>query len=151
MLARDDLALPPVAAHRQMTAPVTPRSRVGLALALAVTVTLGLLSRRHPLPGVLAEYTGDALYALAATWCCAIVAANGRAAMLALAGFSLSAAVELSQLLQFEWLLRVRGTRVGGLVLGHGFKWPDFLAYLVGAAVGWALLGLGTRRAAERN
>ena len=50
------------------TTPRAPRTRrrPWLLAALAAVVALGLLSRRHPLPGILAEYTGDALYTVAA-------------------------------------------------------------------------------------
>ena len=52
--------------------------------------------------------------------------------MLALA---FSVAIELSQLLTWPWLVELRATRLGGLVLGQGYQWADLLAYLIGATL----------------
>lgn len=102
-------------------------------------IGLGLLSRRHPLPGLLAEYTGDALYTVAVfcllCWC----APTGRGAVLAAVAFVVSAAIEGSQLLRWPWLADLRGSGLGSLLLGQGFQGTDLLAYGVGALVAWAL------------
>ena len=120
------------------------RNRVWVAVALAVTITLGLLSRRYPLPGILAEYTGDALYTCAGFAGLALLFARTRTRSLAIAAFVLSAAVEFSQLLTWQWLEDLRQTLCGRLILGSGFKWPDMVAYFLGAmaagAVDFALL-----------
>jgi hypothetical protein len=123
-----------------------PRSRTKLAALLAATVALGLASRRWPLPGVFAEYTGDGLYAVAAFWALALVAPGARGGALALAAFGASGLVELAQLVHGGWLDAVRATRVGGLLLGHGFQVADLVAYGVGAVLAW-----GADRALLRN
>ena len=112
-----------------------PRRRGCVAVCLAATIAAGLASRTWPLPGLFAEYTGDALYTVAAFcgWAWLFPAARG--ARLGLVAFLSSALVEVSQLLRWEWLVEVRATRFGGLVLGQGFQWVDLLAYAVGAAV----------------
>ncbi len=119
------------------------RTRVRLAAALGVTVWLGLASRRWPLPGVFAEYTGDALYAAAVYWAIALLRPSLPAHWLALAAWGVSAAVEVGQLVHLGWLDTIRGTRLGGLLFGHGFKGEDLLAYAVGAAMAFALDRLG--------
>lgn len=110
-----------------------PRRRLWVAGILATTIALGLLSRRYPLPGILAEYTGDALYCSAAFGGLALVFVSARTRVLAAAAFGFSAAVEFSQLLSWQWLADLRPTLFGRLVLGSGFQWPDLVAYLVGA------------------
>lgn len=123
------------------------RPRAWLAAALLMTVAVALASRRWPLPGVLAEYPGDALYTVAAFWTLLLLqprAGGGAAALLALA---LSVAVELSQLCDVAWLADLRSTTLGALLLGQGFQAADLAAYAVGAALAWAL----DRRLARRG
>jgi hypothetical protein len=114
------------------------RSRWCLGACLAAVVGAGLLSRRHPLPGVLAEHTGDALYTVAAFFALAWLAPSVRGPTLAALAFACSAAVECAQLLPWPWLVDLRHSRLGALVLGQGFQWVDFLAYAVGALAAWA-------------
>ena len=109
------------------------RNRMWVAVALVLTIALGLLSRRFPLPGILAEYTGDALYTCAGFAGLAFLFAAARTRSLAIAAFSLSAAVECSQLLSWPWLDDLRSTLFGRLLLGSGFKWADWIAYMCGA------------------
>lgn len=48
--------------------------------------------------------------------------------------------IECSQLWHTPWLDQVRDTRVGGLLLGHGFLWSDVVCLVIGAsAAAWAL------------
>lgn len=110
------------------------RSRPWVAVALALTIALGLLSRRYPLPGILAEYTGDALYTSAAFAGFALLFAAASTHQIASMAFLSSVAVESSQLLSWPWLVDLRGTSLGRLVLGQGFQWADLLSYLVGAS-----------------
>jgi hypothetical protein len=41
--------------------------------------------------------------------------------------------VEVSQLSSADWLVGLRSTRLGALVLGRGFVWSDLLCYAAGA------------------
>ena len=52
--------------------------------------------------------------------------------------------IEISQLYQAPWIDATRATRLGGLVLGHGFLWSDMVCYSVGIGVG-ALIAQGHR------
>ncbi|MFM1871537.1 MAG: hypothetical protein RL398_959 [Planctomycetota bacterium] len=106
---------------------------------LAATIALGLLSRRFPLPGLLAEHLGDALYATAAAWLATLLRPSLRAADTALAGFAIATLVECQQLLDWGWLVELRHTRVGALVLGQGFQAADLLAYACGALLAGAV------------
>ena len=129
---------------------MNPRSRGPVVAALAATIALGLLSRRHPLPGVLAEHAGDGLWTVAAFCLCALVAPAASSRRLAMAAFVLSAAVEAAQLLDWPWLRAVRSTTAGALLLGQGAKAADLVAYAAGALL--ACVGDATfRRAAARR
>jgi hypothetical protein len=123
------------------------RNRLWVAVVLAGTIALGLLSRRYPLPGILAEYTGDALYASAAFVGLALLFAGARSRSLAIGAFVLSAFVEFSQLLSWPWIQDLRSNAFGRMVLGSGFKWPDMVAYSLGAMAAAAVdLALRKRR-----
>lgn len=55
--------------------------------------------------------------------------------------------IEISQLYQAHWINAIRQTRLGGLVLGHGFLWGDLVSYTLGVAGGmvaeWAVMKRG--------
>ena len=113
------------------------RSRaVFLALA-AATIVVGLATRRfrRSLPAAVGLYAGDVLWAtmvyllLAAIW----PRASIRRLAVGTAAFAL--AIEMGQLYRAPWIDAVRGTRLGGLVLGFGFLWSDVACYAVGIAL----------------
>jgi hypothetical protein len=110
---------------------------------LVTTVLLGLASRRWPevQPEFVAAYAGDVLWAATVYWIGALVwSALSRPPRrifdMRLAGGALgiAALVEVSQLYRATWIVAVRASRVGALVLGRGFLWSDLLCYAVGVA-----------------
>ncbi len=122
------------------------RPRAASIVGLALVIFLGLVSRRsaQALPPFVALYAGDTLWALAAFLGFGLIlpwASTWRVALLALA---FSVAVELSQLWKPPWLVTIRGTTLGGLVLGFDFVWSDLACYAVGV-----LLGVLIERAAD--
>ncbi len=131
-------------------APAPPRRRAVVAGCLLATVALGLLSRRFPLPGLLAEHAGDALWTVAAFCFAALAAPAASGWRLAAAAWLLSAAVEGSQLLDWPWLRAVRGTAIGALLLGQGAKAADLVAYAAGALLACAVDATFRRAVARR-
>lgn len=117
------------------------RRRLGYLALAAATTLLGLASRRYAawLPAWVLLYAGDALWALLVYWLVRVLrpaAAAGRAALLA-GGWAL--ATELSQLATWPWLVALRHTWWGKLVLGQGFLASDLLCYALGIGLGLAL------------
>ncbi len=115
-----------------------PLFTVGL---LATTIVLGLGSRRFGavLPGFIASYAGDTLWALALFLFLGFLLprmTTGRVAALTFAG---SLLVEISQLYHAPWIDSVRQTTIGGLILGFGFLWSDLACYAAGVGLGVAL------------
>jgi hypothetical protein len=118
------------------------RSRT-LVIAMVV-LCAGLLSRRPGLPAFVTLYAGDVLwgafffqlYRLA--W---PALTNLRSWLLSVATTEL---IELSQLWQAPWLVAVRGTRLGGLLLGHQFLVSDMVCVALGASAA-ALLRVASR------
>lgn len=109
--------------------------RLRLVLLAFLTVAAGLGSRRL---GLYAEI-GDALYG---TLILVLVHLIGLRPAPWVA-YGACVAVEVSQL--WPALDPLRATRLGGLVLGHGFVWADLVAYAVGVAAGQVVV-LGLRR-----
>jgi hypothetical protein len=101
------------------------------------TILLGLASRQFcsELPWFIAEYAGDTLWAGMVYLIAAMIWRNAGTWRLAAGAFGFSVAVELSQLYQATWINALRATRLGGLVLGHGFLWSDLVCYAVGVAL----------------
>lgn len=54
--------------------------------------------------------------------------------------FGLTCAVEFLQAWQAPWLMSLRNTVPGRLVLGTHFSWLDFPPYAAGGLVSWLLL-----------
>ncbi|MCK5785263.1 MAG: DUF2809 domain-containing protein [Candidatus Sabulitectum sp.] len=109
---------------------------------LLLVIAAGLFSRSDHasvLPQFLQNYAGDALWALALYLFLAFITPEAGAKDLLFLSLAISFAVELSQLYQADWINSLRGTRVGGLILGFGFKWSDMLCYFTGIFVGFVI------------
>jgi hypothetical protein len=114
------------------------RSRGAYLIAAILVVGLGLASRRYSslLPGFVATYPGDILWALAAFLSLRIVFPKWRILSAAATALLFSVSIELSQLYHSPWIDQIRHTTLGGLVLGYGFLWTDLLCYFFGISVG---------------
>lgn len=113
------------------------RSRHTVTIALGCVILIGLASRRYPwtYPALLADYPGDAFWAMAAYLGIVLVRPAipvRNASMIALA---ISFAVEFSQLYHDDWIDSIRATTFGRLVLGSGFDPLDLLAYVAGVVI----------------
>jgi Protein of unknown function (DUF2809) len=116
-----------------------PRRNPLIWLALiALVIPLGLGSRRyaHALPGFVAAYAGDTLWALAAFLGFGLVLPRASTLRVALLAMSFSVAIELSQLYHAPWIDSIRHTTLGGLILGFDFVWSDLVCYAVGVGLG---------------
>ena len=99
---------------------------------------MGIGSRRDApmLPGFIAAYAGDTLWALAAFLGIALVLPRASTRKIACLAMSFSVAIELSQSYHAPWIDSIRQTTLGGLILGFGFLWSDLACYAVGVGLG---------------
>ncbi len=113
------------------------RSRIWLTLLIVAIIAIGLASRKVSglFPAALANYPGDALWALTAYLVIAWISPRLSVMQLAGTALVLSFLVELSQLYQAPWINAVRATSVGHLLLGQGFDPLDLLAQTLGVAL----------------
>jgi len=122
-------------------------------IALIVLVSLlGIGSRRYAdaLPGFIASYAGDSLWAVAAFLGIGLLLPRASTVRVALLAMALSVAVELSQLYHAPWIDSIRETTLGGLILGFGFVWSDLACYAAGIGLG-VCLEILLRRAGGRR
>ncbi len=117
------------------------RNRVRYLFLIFGTIALGLASRYFTqyLPDVVNLGLGDALYALMMYWMVGFLFPHVSILRITLLSLNICFLIETSQLIQSDWLISLRKTRVGALVLGSGFLWSDWLAYSFGVAFGFGL------------
>ena len=129
---------------------VTPVTRIRLlhAAAALATIALGLALRglRRALPPTLGDVLGDALWAAMMFWWMGALAPRASWRTRALAALAVAWLVEIAQLWRAPWLVALRGSRLGHLVLGADFDARDLLAYAAGVACAAALAATLTMR-----
>ena len=105
---------------------------------IALTAVLGISSRRFAamLPGFIAAYAGDTLWALAAFLGIGLILPKISTWRVASLAMIFSVMIELSQLYHTPWIDSIRQTTLGGLILGFGFLWSDLACYAVGVVLG---------------
>lgn len=108
------------------------RSRGGYIISVLVVVFLGLLSREI---SFIPLGTGDMLWAVMMTFIVYFLFLNKKMRTIALISLIICYGVEFSQLYQADWIIKVRGTLTGRLVLGQGFLWSDLFWYTLGVSL----------------
>ena len=105
---------------------------------IALVIFLGIVSRRFAasLPGVVAAYAGDTLWATVAFLGIGLLLPRASSWQVAALAMSFSVPVEVGQLYHAPWIDSVRSTTLGGLVLGFDFVWSDLACYAVGVGLG---------------
>ena len=118
----------PFKVNRPGAAPDGRSRRLYFLLVLAV-IGLGLLSRSRwiPLPPLVAKSTGDALWSLMVFLGIGFLVPRVRTRTAALAALLFSFAIECSQLYHAPWIDHWRSFRLGALILGTTFNWPDWM------------------------
>lgn len=93
------------------------------------TIVLGLLSRKTDACTIdfVKMYVGDVLWAAMVYFGCRFLFVRmGRSVSFGVA-LVFSYLIEISQLYHAPWINAIRGTTLGGLVLGFGFLWSDLV------------------------
>ena len=125
-------AQPPLIMIRQRRNPLVQ------IILIALVCLLGIGSRRYSrvLPGFIAAFAGDTLWALAAFLGIGLILPRASTWTVACLALAFSVAVELSQLYHAPWIDSIRQTTLGGLILGFGFLWSDLACYAAGVGIG---------------
>src|SRR4051794_13183497 len=87
---------------------------------IGLAACLGIGSRRFStlLPGFVAAYAGDTLWALVAFLGIGLLLPRAPTTCVALLAMAFSGTIEVSQLYHAPWIDSIRHTTLGGLVLG---------------------------------
>jgi hypothetical protein len=114
------------------------RNRSSYALLILLAMAAGLLwrSRFVSLSPFMTKYGGDALWALLVFFGFGVLFRGITTLRLSLVSLGFAWAVEFSQLYHAPWIDAIRAARVGHLILGSTFNWPDLPAYVLGVATG---------------
>ncbi len=110
------------------------KNRYYYLLLTIITIIIGLASRRYAayLPKIINLGLGDLLWAMMIFWIIAFLYPNLNIKKLALYSLGICFIVEFSQLIQINWLIKIRNNPFGRLILGQGFLWSDLIAYSIG-------------------
>ena len=108
------------------------KKRLQYTSAVIALRALGLRSRR--ISGM-PDACGDALWAMMVFCCWRIILVSRPLKSVAVVALITSYLVEFSQHLSFDWLVRLRSTFLGHMLLGQGFLWIDLLAYFIGIII----------------
>ena len=117
------------------------RSRLTYALLIALTIPLGLASRKfsYLLPPWLAKNAGDVLYATMSFWLVGFLFTRLSTLHTTLAAALFCFGIEFLKFAQAPWLVAARHSRAGALVFGVGFHASNLVCYLFGVAVAAAI------------
>ena len=107
---------------------------ISSALGIIILIPLGLFSRHI---NWLPSETGDALWAMMMFCIWRFLLINRNLNFVAIISLICCYAVEFSQLITWQWLVELRKTFIGHMILGQGFLWIDLLAYTIGIACIW--------------
>lgn len=99
------------------------------ALLILATICSGLLSRK--IKGI-PLFIGDLLYAVMVYFMIRFLFPKTKAKKVALISLLVCYVIETLQLYQAGWIVSLRNTTIGHLVLGQGFLWSDIIAYTFG-------------------
>lgn len=97
-------------------------------------VLLGLLSRRVPLVPL---WVGDSLWAMMIYAGVRFLALSRSKRFSLWVTLVICYGIECSHLIQVPWLIALRQTTLGHLILGQGFLWSDLVAYSLGLVTIW--------------
>ena len=126
----------------------TRRSFIIRISLLGLACLLGLGSRRFGphLPGFVAAYAGDMLWALAAFLGIGLLLPRASTWTVGLLAMAFSVIIEVGQLYHAPWIESIRRTTLGGLVLGFDFVWSDLACYAAGVGLGLVIERIALHR-----
>lgn len=105
-----------------------PSRKNYFAVAMA-TILLGLCSRGF---SVVPLFVGDLLYAVLIYFIFRFFFTTQSAVAIAVMSLFFCFAIETLQIVRWNWLLQIRATIIGRLVLGQDFLFADLIAYTFG-------------------
>lgn len=112
------------------------KKRLNYLILVVVTIGIGLFSRRLE---VIPFWIGDSLWAVMVYLIVRSILINKKQLIALQVSILFSYLIELSQVLEWNWLVMVRKHVIGRLILGQGFLWSDIMAYTLGIIIIYSL------------
>lgn len=103
--------------------------RLQYFIIILIVITSGIISRKIPF---IPFFIGDLLYAVMVYFIFRMLFLKISSLQTAILSLAFCILIECFQLYQAEWIIEIRKTFLGHLVLGEGFLWSDLLAYFLG-------------------
>ena len=115
------------------------KERFLYCLAIVFTIALGLSTRKFgaAMPEFIVLHFGDALWAAMVYFGFRFLLPHKPLLLSALLSLAFSFLIEFGQLYQEAWIVNLRATTLGALVLGRGFLWIDLVRYTAGILAAW--------------
>jgi hypothetical protein len=111
------------------------KTRLSYFIITLFVILLGVLSRNiNGIP----LFFGDIFYALMVYFGCRMIFIDSNNQIKVLLPLLFCYFIELQQLCDVPWLLKIRQTTLGHYALGQGFLWSDIFFYSLGVFVGFA-------------
>lgn len=108
--------------------------RIHYFLIICFIIILGLLSRKMDF---IPLFVGDILYAVMIYFIIRFLFIKSLSEKTAIISILICYIIEFLQLYQADWIVGIRNTTLGHLVLGQGFLWSDLVAYTFGIFVSY--------------
>jgi hypothetical protein len=108
------------------------RHKLWYAIAIFVVIIIGLGSRKYLQLG---KYPGDALWTIVVFLLLGFALPRVNTLKITALALLISYTVEFGQLYRAPWLVGIRSTTLGHLLLGSDFSWEDLVAYAIGALI----------------
>ena len=119
------------------------KKRLFYIISLVILIAIGLSSRKITF---LPAETGDGLWAMTLLCFLRTIFINNKLEHIAITALIISFIVEFTQLIRWEWLVALRSTFIGHMMLGQGFVWWDLLAYTIGIIIMYVIARAYERR-----
>jgi len=109
-------------------------SRISYLLITFVIIVIGIFSRKI---AFVPFFVGDVLYAVMVYFGIRFLFIRLKKIKSAFIALLICYCIELLQLYDAEWIIKVRNTLFGHYVLGQGFLWSDIAAYSFGVLIAY--------------
>ena len=107
--------------------------RLQFFIIILFIIASGIISRKIPF---IPFFIGDLIYAVMVYFIFRMLFLRSPHTQIGIFSLAFCFLIECFQLYQGHWIIEIRKTLLGHLVLGEGFLWSDLIAYCLGTFVG---------------
>lgn len=122
-------------------------------VAIIISVVLGLSSRTFSglIPLFIAKHAGDVLWASMVYFGFRFFYIHRSLKWAVIISVLFSFVIECSQLYKAEWIIEIRNTIIGSLILGRGYLTVDLFRYVIGITIAFWIDKLWLQRKGNKS